>query len=119
MALAGVCFVALQGCSGRTIQGVWYGDLPGTRYKECRIELRRAAELHASCKSPSNSIVLGSYRLEGDTLTLNLYRALESEKLKNLDIRESHWFIKGPGNYIVLSPPLSYLQEVEWERRPQ
>lgn len=98
---------------------MWYGDLPGTRYKECRIELRPAAELRASCKSPSETIVQGSYRLEGDTLTLNLYRALEGERLKNLEIRESAWSLKGPGNHIVLSPPLSYLQEVEWERRPQ
>jgi hypothetical protein len=104
-------------CSGRTVQGVWYGDLPATPYRDCRIELQHGGSLKAVCKATETVTVLGSFSLSEETLKLRYVGIDEAGKPVGRGGSEQEFTISGPGNQIRLQSP--GLEPVEWERRPQ
>jgi len=100
---AGCTTIAVAGCGGRSVEGLWLGQLPLQNGQECRIRLQKTGDFDFWCKR-RNLAGTGQYEFAGDELKLE-WRLVTEEKRQvetpNLPFRA---MVEGPGNEIVLRP---------------
>jgi hypothetical protein len=108
-----VVLLALSGCSGRTIEGVWYGSMPFKDSGACRIRLQKGGRFDFSCDGPNRWTGTGTYRFENESLTLNFLGVLREKEVTSGPPLTAK--VSGEGNKIRLT--LEDGETFDWERR--
>src|SRR5688572_29669694 len=92
----------ILGCSGRSIEGRWHGQMPLIGANDCQIRLRKAGAFDFICAQPGDWAGNGAYTATGDDLVLTLTMAVNEGRLLKKLPAPIRLKMQGGGNELTL-----------------